>query len=143
MPGQHPGGPGLRGAQPLRPGGARWAPTPPATPGRAGRAISRAVSGPAPRCSRPWAPAVIMRQSAVTTVPGLRRRQARGQHISISQAFLFVLLCSFSSPNARHIPRRVRAAGLPKQSAAALVLKTQRLQGRLSCPWEGVVPALG
>ena len=43
--------------------------------------------------------------------PGLRRRQPRGRRISISEAFLFVLLCSFSSPNAQHIPGRVLSSG--------------------------------
>lgn len=94
-------------------------------PGQAGRPLSPRASPPrhqrhhqprrvrprVPRCSRPRAPGSNNEAERRDRGPGLRRRQPRGRRISISEAFLFVLLCSFSSPNAQHIPGRVLSSG--------------------------------
>lgn len=112
-------------------------------PGQAGRPLSPRASPPrhqrhhqprrvrprVPRCSRPRPPGSNNEAERRDRGPGLHRRQPRGRRSSVSEAFLFDLLCSFSSPNAQHIPGTSSAAGPPRQNAAARV-------------WEGA-PAAG
>ena len=103
------GGAGPRGAQP---GQARHPLSPRASlPCHQRRHQPRRVRPRVPRCSRPRAPGSNNEAERRDCGPGLRRRQPRGPRISIFEAFLSVLLCSFSIPNARHIPGRVLSSG--------------------------------
>lgn len=103
------GGAGPRSAQP---GEGRHTLSPGASlPCHQRRHQLRRVRPRVPRCSRPRAPGSNNEAERRDRGPGLRRRQLRGPRISIFEAFLFVLLCSFSIPNARHIPGRVLSSG--------------------------------